>query len=195
MTTVAAIETAYHQTRERIYRHILGSLGNRDTAQEFTQETFTRALAKADSFTPRCGQTQCRDCTETWLMTIATHLVLDHVKSHRYSRELLLDYRRWGATRLGEPLHPTAILDVLSQPASGADVAALDNVAAEAVHAGVAKLESGPRECVTLRFFHGLSTHETATAMDRRVAAVRQLQHRAVVSLRYHLHRLEDTAA
>ena len=47
----------------------------------------------------------------------------------------------------------------------------------------VHRLGSEQRECVVLRFLHGLSVAETAAVMGKKSGAIKALQYRAVRSL------------
>ena len=53
----------------------------------------------------------------------------------------------------------------------------------EQLMAAVARLGDEQRECVMLRFVHGLSVNETAAVMGKNDGAIKALQHRAVRKL------------
>src|ERR1700733_15763973 len=69
-------ETLVEQHRPRIFRFILASLRNRETAENLTQDCFVRAYQARDQF--RGGAS-----ISTWLMQIAANLVRDHESSGR----------------------------------------------------------------------------------------------------------------
>jgi len=62
--------------RPRVFRFILASLRNRETAENLTQDCFVRAYKARDQF--RGGSS-----LSTWLMQIASNLVRDHESSGR----------------------------------------------------------------------------------------------------------------
>ncbi len=66
----------------------------------------------------------------------------------------------------------------------GADAAALDDAGVSEI---LAALSPDQRSVVVLRLLHGFSVAETAEILDRSAGAVKQLQHRAVASLRSEL--------
>ena len=74
------------QYRPRVFRFILASLRNRETAENLTQDCFVRAYKARDQF--RGGAS-----IATWLMQIAANLVRDHEGSNRlkFWRRMLRD--------------------------------------------------------------------------------------------------------
>jgi RNA polymerase sigma-70 factor, ECF subfamily len=69
-------ETFVEQFRPRIFRFILASLRNRESAENLTQDCFVRAYQARDQF--RGASSAC-----TWLMQIAANLVRSHESSGR----------------------------------------------------------------------------------------------------------------
>jgi RNA polymerase sigma-70 factor (ECF subfamily) len=59
----------------------------------------------------------------------------------------------------------------------------LDVLQSERLMQAVAQLGDEQRECVMLRFIHGLSVSETANVMGKNDGAIKALQHRAVRKL------------
>jgi RNA polymerase sigma-70 factor (ECF subfamily) len=75
--------------RPRVFRFILASLRNRETAENLTQDCFVRAYKARGQF--RGGAS-----VSTWLMHIAANLVRDHESSNR------LKFWRRASTELSE---------------------------------------------------------------------------------------------
>jgi RNA polymerase sigma-70 factor (ECF subfamily) len=73
---VAAFDTLYARHRERLYRFILRSAGNRATADEIFQETWSRAIAARARYRPEARFT-------TWLLQIAHNLLVDSFRRAR----------------------------------------------------------------------------------------------------------------
>ncbi|WP_299952487.1 sigma-70 family RNA polymerase sigma factor [uncultured Modestobacter sp.] len=140
-----------------VFRYVLPRVADRATAEDLTSETFVRALRRIDSLS-----FQGRD-VGAWLVTIARNLVLDHVKSSRYRLEV-----------------STADMREVDRATDGPEDAVLRRMASAEVLAGVQQLSVDQRDCLVLRFLHGLSVAETAVAMGRKDGAVKALQHRAV---------------
>ena len=147
----------YDRYVEVVYRFLYARVGDRATAEDFTSETFVRALRRIDSLS-----FQGRD-VGAWLITIARNIVLDHVKSSRVRLEV-----------------PTADMRDADQATDGPEEAVLQRLTNAELFAGIAQLSADQRECLVLRFLQGLSVAETAAAMGRKDGAVKALQHRAV---------------
>jgi RNA polymerase sigma-70 factor (TIGR02952 family) len=155
-----AFGALYDRYLELVYRYVYYRVGAHALAEDITSETFLRALRRMNAFT-----WQGKDFG-AWLVTIARNLVLDHFKSGRYRMEVctpeLLEADRW------EESPESAVLDLFRH---------------RELLLAVRGLSSEQRECVVLRFMHGLSVAETATVMTKSHGAVKALQYRAVRSL------------
>jgi RNA polymerase sigma-70 factor (ECF subfamily) len=147
----------YDRYVDVVFRYLFHKVGDRTTAEDFTSETFVRALRRIDSLT-----FQGRD-VGAWLVTIARNIVLDHVKSSRHRLEV-----------------PTADMRDADRATAGPEETVLQRLADAELMAGVAQLSDDQRECLLLRFVQGLSVAETAAAMGKKDGAVKALQHRAV---------------
>jgi RNA polymerase sigma-70 factor (ECF subfamily) len=147
----------YDRYVDVVFRFVYHRVGDRATAEDFTSETFVRALRRIDSLS-----FQGRD-VGAWLVTIARNIVLDHVKSSRYRLEVA-----------------TADMRDADRATDGPEDAVLQSLTNAELLAGVAQLSDEQRECVVLRFLQGLSVAETAAAMGKKDGAVKALQHRAV---------------
>ncbi|WP_086822015.1 sigma-70 family RNA polymerase sigma factor [Allokutzneria sp. NRRL B-24872] len=157
---VAAFGELYDRYVDVVYRYVLFRLGDRALAEDVTSETFLRALRRIGSVSY-----QGRD-VGAWFITIARNLVLDHVKSSRYRFEV-----------------PTAELGETREEHAGPEQSVVRDATNAEVLRCVDKLNTDQRECIVLRFLHGLSVAETAEAMGRNEGAVKALQHRAVRKL------------
>jgi RNA polymerase sigma-70 factor, ECF subfamily len=71
---LASVVALYEQ---RVFRFLLISLRDRDTAETLTQETFLRAWTSRASFRSDCS-------IATWLMRIALNLARDHTRTGRF---------------------------------------------------------------------------------------------------------------
>jgi RNA polymerase sigma-70 factor (ECF subfamily) len=147
----------YDRYVDVVFRFLLHRVGDRATAEDFTSETFVRALRRIDSLS-----FQGRDIG-AWLVTIARNIVLDHVKSSRFRLEVT-----------------TADMRDADRATAGPEEAVLQSLTNAELLAVVQQLSADQRECVVLRFMQGLSVAETAAAMGRKDGAIKALQHRAV---------------
>jgi RNA polymerase sigma-70 factor, ECF subfamily len=147
----------YDRYVDVVFRFLLHRVGDRATAEDFTSETFVRALRRIDSLS-----FQGRD-VGAWLVTIARNILLDHVKSSRFRLEVA-----------------TADMRDADRATAGPEEAVLQSLTNAELLTVVQQLSEDQRECVVLRFLQGLSVAETAAAMGKKDGAIKALQHRAV---------------
>jgi RNA polymerase sigma-70 factor (ECF subfamily) len=150
----------YDRYVDTVYRFVYYRVNDRALAEDFTSETFLRALRRIGTISY-----QGRDIG-AWFITIARNIVLDHLKSARHRLET-----------------PTAETVEGRDYAQSTESAVLDQLRAERLMAAVGQLGDEQRECVMLRFVHGLSVSETADVMGKNDGAIKALQHRAVRKL------------
>jgi RNA polymerase sigma-70 factor, ECF subfamily len=152
----ASLFDHYHP---RVYRYALAKLGRPIDAEDVAAETFARVLADLDRFRWKGGG------FEAWLFRIAGNLVVDHV-------------RRSGRERAVE------VTDEIEATDAPPEQVVLHREASEELDALLAQLPPDQREVLLLRFAAGLDSEETGRVMNRRANAVRQLQFRALQSVR-----------
>jgi RNA polymerase sigma-70 factor (ECF subfamily) len=145
---------------DMVYRFIYFRLNDRALAEDFTSETFLRALRRISTI-----DYQGRDIG-AWFMTIARNLILDHKKSARTRLEV-----------------PTAETIEGERRERSPEAAVLDLLTSQRLMAAVRQLGDEQRECVILRFVQGFSVSETATVMGKNDGSVKALQHRAIRKL------------
>ena len=154
----------YTQHVGTVSRFVASRVFNPVLVEDFTSETFLRALRYIDSVSYRG-----RD-VDAWLITIARNLILDHIKSRRYRLEkLVAEFYDGEDYRMGpEP-------QVIGR-----------SIGAHVRHC-VNRLPNDQRECVQLRFLCEMSIAETAARMGRSGAAIKGLTRRGVTALRVKL--------
>ncbi|HYU84846.1 MAG TPA: sigma-70 family RNA polymerase sigma factor [Kribbellaceae bacterium] len=150
----------YDEYSLAVYRYVYARVGSVALAEDLTSETFVRALRALGSF-----RWQGRDFG-AWLVTIARNLITDHFKSGRVRLE-----------------SPTDEIETHDSETQGPEVDVLTQATAEVLRRCVAELPDEQRDCLTMRFFAGMSIAETAKALDKSEGAVKQLQLRAVRQL------------
>lgn len=154
---VGAFGELYDEYSLTVYRYIYARVSSAALAEDLTSETFVRALRALDSF-----RWQGRDFG-AWLVTIARNLITDHYKSGRVRLEVVTDE-----------------IETHDRETEGPEVDVLAAATAEVLRNAVGALPDEQRDCLTMRFFAGLSIAETARALDKSEGAVKQLQLRAV---------------
>lgn len=150
----------YDEYSLAVYRYVYARVSSSALAEDLTSETFVRALRALDSF-----RWQGRDFG-AWLVTIARNLITDHFKSGRVRLE-----------------SPTDEIETHDSATQGPEVDVLMAATAEVLRRAVSDLPDEQRDCLTMRFFAGMSIAETAKALDKSEGAVKQLQLRAVRQL------------
>lgn len=145
-----------------VYRYIAARLGTAADAEDLAAETFAAAFLGIHRFRWRGAP------FEAWLFRIARSKLVDHQR--RMQRQ------------------PTSRLDDAMQArlASPGDPAGQVLWGEERTQllAAVRRLSPDQQEVIALRFFAELSVPEVGHVMGRSVSAVRQLQFRAVTTLR-----------
>lgn len=157
-----ALAELYERYVDLSFRFVGVRVGDRATAEDITSELWIRVAQTIDRYTTVGGG------FPAWLLTIATRLIADHYRRPAIRRE-----------------SPTADMLALDSAAlvDGPEAAVLSADRARLIARAVEQLSPRQRECVTLRFFVGLSIAETAAAMKRTHGSVKVLQHRALRKL------------
>lgn len=150
----------YDQYVDSVFRFIYYRVNDRALAEDFTSETFLRALRRISTI-----NYQGRDIG-AWFITIARNIVFDHTKSARYRLELTT----------GEVIEGNEV-------DAGPELAVLTNLTNARLLEAVNSLGDEQKECIVLRFLNGLSVAETAAVMGKNDGAIKALQHRAVKRL------------
>ena len=79
---VAAYETLYHRYRNRILTFVFRYVGDREMAEDLTQEVFLKLYRSPRSFDPR-------NRFMTWLFTVARNLSIDHLRKKKPATALM----------------------------------------------------------------------------------------------------------
>ncbi|HEY9413451.1 MAG TPA: sigma-70 family RNA polymerase sigma factor [Pseudonocardia sp.] len=141
--------------------------GNRDLAEDLTQDVFVRAIKSLHSV-----QWQGRDIG-AWLVTIARNIVWDHFKSGR---------TRYEAAVIGaEAEHGWHLTD--TDRRCDPEQVAVFNGTSTALDAALAQLTADQRQVLALRYGAGLSVAETAAAMGKEEGAIKAATYRATQTM------------
>jgi len=157
--------------RPRIFRFLLASLRNKETAENLTQDCFIRAYQAR-------GQFRGASSVGTWFMQIAANLVRDHESNSR-----LKFWRRTlhAGADVGE-LAPS-IPDGQHSP----ETLALIREQVEAIWSAAALLPSRQRTVFLLRFVEDLDLLEIAEVTGMKEGTVKAHLFRALQSVRARL--------
>jgi RNA polymerase sigma-70 factor (ECF subfamily) len=142
-----------------IHRFIASRVNRPSDAEDLTQLVFVKALEALPRYEARGIP------FGGWLFRLARNAIIDQVRTRRDHLSLVA-----AVTRETEDVGPEAM------------AALRDDL--ERVARALIDLTDDQREVIELRFFAGLSVHETADAMGRQDGTVRGLQFRALAALR-----------
>lgn len=156
--STAYIEELCSGTWKEVYRFIYYKVGNREEAEDITQETYAKALdyLKRDS--------AVIDNYPNFLKTIAINILRDQWrKKHRMGIQLEL-----------EDIHEK---DLITEDF------AESSARRELIEAAMSSLETEQRRVIELRIIKGYSAAEAARVLNKKEATIRVIQYRALKSL------------
>jgi RNA polymerase sigma-70 factor (ECF subfamily) len=141
---------------DRIGRYVYYKVGDREEAEDLTEQVFLKAWESMQNFRSEPA------AFPVWIFRLAHNLVIDYHRTHRETSEL---HEFIEDTR---PL-PEDVVD-----------ARLDS---EMLRAAITKLTPEQQQVVILRFIQGMPHAQVAAIMGKNEVAVRGIQYRAVVAL------------
>ena len=144
------LDEIFSRHAQNVFRYLWSMTGDRDKAEELTQETFYRALVGSAHF-------QGKSSVKTWLLAIARHAYLDELRRTRRSERVL--------GRLLVAFRP--------QPATTEEVVIARDEWRE-VRAALDLLPEKQRTMLVLREGRGLSYAQIAEVMGASLASVRK---------------------
>ena len=166
-------DSLVRQHRPRIFRFLLGSLRDKDAAENLTQDCFVRAYKARDQFRGDSG-------LGTWLMHIAANLIRDHEANRR-----LKFWRR----QLRSDVDPSDISDWIPDQQRSPEAAALAKEQVEAIWKTASALSERQRTVFLLRFVEDMDLLEIAAVTGMKEGTVKTHLFRAVQSVRLGLER------
>lgn len=145
-----ALETLVAEYEERIFNYLFHFVGNREDAEDLTQDTFIKAFKALDRIDPACH-------LAAWLFTIAKRTAINHFRTRR-----------------------TVPLEEWDQEVDHNDPAAVAarKEDCESIWAAARVLKKDQFEALWLRYGEGFSIAETARIMNTNQIRVRVLLHR-----------------
>jgi len=154
--------------RPRVFRFLLASLRDRESAENLTQDCFLRAYRARNQF-------RGASSPATWLMQIAINLVRKHESSSR-----LKFWRR----ALHPVVHPEDLGDWISDRQVTPEAAVVAKEQVRAIWSVVAQLSERQRTVFLLRFVEEMDLLEIAGATGMKEGTVKTHLFRALQSVR-----------
>ncbi len=162
---VVAFSGLYEQYYDSIFRYVSFRTGSVSDAEDITAEVFVRMIESIHRFKWQGHP------FSSWLFRIAHNLVVDFYRKRGRRQTVSLD----------------SVSPVMEAAAFDADAHLDIELTMEEVRGAMEGLTELQREVITLRFGAGLSVAETASAVGRKVNAVKALQHAGLKKLRREL--------
>lgn len=162
----AVFALLYQRYLPRVYHYVRTRLENDDDAADLTQQIFLQALEALPSYQPRGGP------FVAWLFQIARHAIIDR---HRRRKTIL----SWDA--LPVPFHSSSGYQDM-------DTQLLHQERLVQLKTLLARLDSGQRELLALRFAAGLSAPQIALVVGKSPAAVKKQLTRLLHTLKEQYH-------
>ena len=151
--------------QQRIYATLFGILGNRQDAEDVTQETFITAFRKLDQF-------EHRSSFYTWLHRIAFNAAIDLQRRKKRAKNQFIVR---DSVEISEPAD--------RQTESPATIVMAKETVAQ-VQLALSRLDEERRNIIVLRDLQGIDYAEIASMLDIPAGTVRSRLHRARIELR-----------
>ena len=168
----SAFAQLLNENSENIYRVALKMVGNPQDAEDILQETFIKAFNNIEKF-------EGRSKLSTWLYRIAVNESLMHLRKQKNHFEEL----DAGVQKDDGDILPRQIIDWCCIP----EKELLNNESRRHLKSAIKTLSEANRAAFILRDVQGLSTRETAEALDISESAVKIRLMRARMQLREEL--------
>jgi RNA polymerase sigma-70 factor (ECF subfamily) len=150
-----AFEELMNRHSRRVYRTLIGVLGDAEDARDAMQDTFLKAFQYLDGF-------QGRSRFSTWLVTIASNTAIQRLRDRKPSESL----DESDSEETFRPRQVQAWTDDPEQLYSQTEARSL-------VETGIMKLPAKYRVVVMLRDIEQLSTEESAAALNLGIPALK----------------------
>jgi RNA polymerase sigma-70 factor (ECF subfamily) len=164
--------------QDRLYNAILRIVGDRDEARELTQETFTRALMKIDSFR---GEAR----PYTWLFRIAVNLAISQLRKTQRHRTFSLDAPRDNGRRNSSDDQASALVDRMAQTRDEDPAQSVENRERnQQVLAALGRIDAEHRAVLVLRDIEGFDYQQMAHVLNLPLGTLKSRLFRARLALR-----------
>ena len=148
----------YEIFAQKIYSFIFYKTFHRETAEDLTSQTFTKALEKINSFNPEKGS------LNSWLYAIARNAVIDHFRTYKKMQNVddIFDLES-----------PTDIPNEFDSREGFAEI-----------RDALQKISPQQREIILLRVWDGMKFREIAEILEKSEAAVKMDFARGIKNLK-----------
>ena len=159
-----------HKHKTQIYQHTLYLLGNRESAEDVTQETFIKAWEHRTKLRPKTAR--------SWMLKCAQNLCFNLLKRQKFQVHLTDD-----------DTDVETALETLMHAHSGRsnpmpDEIVIQQELKDSVHCAIKKLPPNMRSVIIMRELNGMSFKEIAAVLEQPEGTVKSLVFRARKKLR-----------
>jgi RNA polymerase sigma-70 factor (ECF subfamily) len=156
-----AFAELYEEYFDKIYRYITVKIGDRDEAEDLTQQVFLKAHGSISSFKWKGVP------FSAWLYRIAHNQIVDHLRKRQKQPDTLNDE-----------------IPVMDKEENKPENIVEKRMDIQQVLNAARNLTDAQREVISLRFTAGMPTAQVAEIMGKNPGAIKALQHSAIAALR-----------
>jgi len=161
-----ALSTLYERYYQGIYRYVYYRVGSSALAEDLTADVFVKMLHGIQSYSVQGVP------FSAWLYRIARNRVIDHMRRQPEKADLSLEEARVETIASGE----TTLEQALQR---------------DELLKAVQVLTDDQRQVIILKFIEDMDNATIAAVMGKTEGAVKSLQHRALDTLRLHIHTMQ----
>lgn len=162
--------------QDRIYNSLLRLVGDPEEARELTQEAFTRALVKIDSFRGEAGP-------YTWLFRIAVNLAISQLRKVQRHRVFSLE-RPSSNGQAATDDQASSLLDRVKRNDESPDVIAERHEQHQQVLLALGRLDAEYRAVLIMRDVEGFDYQQMADVLGLPLGTLKSRLFRARIALR-----------
>jgi RNA polymerase sigma-70 factor, ECF subfamily len=165
-TRAATFDQLFEEFSQPIFTYVLRMVGDRDRAEDITQDSFIKAYRKLDTLT---DDTSIR----SWLYRIATNTAIDEMRRRRFIARPGDDDQHSPFDRADDRPDPEAQL--------------MERTLDERLQRALLRLRPNYRQCLLLSDLEDMNAHQSGEVMEMSYGAVRTLLCRARGQMRREL--------
>jgi RNA polymerase sigma-70 factor (ECF subfamily) len=165
--------------QDRLYNAVLRMVGDPEDARELTQEAFTRALDRLETFRGESGP-------YTWLFRIAMNLAISRLRQDQRRRTFSLDAANAGNGKYREsPGQASSLLDRVAADPSQSPAARMERRERDQqVLAALGRIDADYRAVLIMRDVEGFDYQQMADVLGLPLGTLKSRLFRARVALR-----------
>jgi len=157
--SIEAFEKIFDRYKKQILNYVYRFIGNRETAEDVTQEAFIKAYRNLDLFDPQRK-------FSSWIYAIARNLAKNALRDKKYFRDISLD------TEINEDANKTTLKDLVADSTKRPDILMRDAELQQQVEHVLNSLPVEFREIITLCCIQNMHQRDVAKIIGCSVSTV-----------------------